>query len=370
MKLNFSYPGNGSQLLVNVEDEKKTRVFMDKRISQEVDGGAIGDEYKGYVFRIAGGNDKQGFAMMQGVLHPTRVRLLMDERHPGYRPRRSGDRRHKSVRGCIVANDLSVLNLVVVKKGDQEIAGLTDRTLPRRLGPKRASKIRRLFNLSKKDDVRKYVIRREIPAKPAEEGKKEKKAKTKSAKIQRLVTPEVLQRKRHRLSLKKKRSAKSKEEAASFAKLISSRLQEQHDKREERLSKRREERASQLSGGTPATGAAAATTTAAAPAKTETKTAAAAAPKTETKAAAAAPKTEQKAAAPPAATKAAAPVTTAPKTETKAAAKTETKSTPAAAAAAGGAAKTEQPKAAAPKTEQKSGGKTEQKAAPKTEQKK
>ena len=37
--------------------------------------------------------------------------------------------------------------------------------MPRRLGPKRATKIRRLFNLSKEDDVRKYVIRRTIPGK-------------------------------------------------------------------------------------------------------------------------------------------------------------------------------------------------------------
>lgn len=40
----------------------------------------------------------------------------------------------------------------------------------RRLGPKRASKIRKLFALSKDDDVRKYVIRRELPSKT--EGKK------------------------------------------------------------------------------------------------------------------------------------------------------------------------------------------------------
>jgi len=270
----MSYPINGSQLLVNVEDEKKTRVFMDKRISQEVDGGAIDDDYKGYVFRISGGNDKQGFAMMQGVLHPTRVRLLMDKRHPGYRPRRNGDRRRKSVRGCIVANDLSVLNLIVVKKGEKEIAGLTDRTLPRRLGPKRASKIRKLFNLSKEDDVRKYIIRRDIPAKPAEEGKPEKKAKSKSAKIQRLVTPGVVQRKRHRLAIKVKRSAKAKEESANFAKLVTSRLKEQHEKREERLSKRREERASQLSNSAAPAATPAPAAAAAAPKKTETKPAA------------------------------------------------------------------------------------------------
>lgn len=71
--------------------------------------------------------------------------------------RRNGERRRKSVRGCIVSPDLSVLNLVIVKKGDNDLPGLTDVEKPRMRGPKRASKIRKLFNLTKDDDVRKYV---------------------------------------------------------------------------------------------------------------------------------------------------------------------------------------------------------------------
>ena len=46
-------------------------------MGQEIDGECLGDEYKGYVFRITGGNDKQGFTMKQGILVNGRVRLLM-----------------------------------------------------------------------------------------------------------------------------------------------------------------------------------------------------------------------------------------------------------------------------------------------------
>ena len=42
----------------------------------EVDGAIMGDEFKGYVFRINGGNDKQGFAMKQGILVNGRTRIL------------------------------------------------------------------------------------------------------------------------------------------------------------------------------------------------------------------------------------------------------------------------------------------------------
>ena len=57
------------------------------------------------------------------------------------------------MRGCIVGMDLSVLALAVVKQGDGDIPGLTDTEHAKRLGPKRATKIRRFFNLSKEDDV-------------------------------------------------------------------------------------------------------------------------------------------------------------------------------------------------------------------------
>jgi len=230
MKLNIAYPATGCQKVFDFEDEKKVRIFYDKRVSQEVDGTSLGDEWKGYVFRIGGGNDKQGFPMKQGVLTNQRVRLLLGKGHSCYRPRRTGERKRKSVRGCIVDGNLSVLSLVIVKKGDQDIPGLTDTTIPRRLGPKRASKIRKLFNLSKQDDVRQYVLRRPVKTK---EGKK---ARTKAPKIQRLVTPMVLQRKRRRLAFKKRRAVKAREDAAEYAKLLAQRAKE---KQAEKIARRR-----------------------------------------------------------------------------------------------------------------------------------
>lgn len=189
-----------------------------------------------------------------------------------YKPRRSGERKRKSVRGCVVSNEISVLNLVIVKKGDEAIPDLTDKNIPRRLGPKRASKIRKLFDLGKKDDVRKYVIRRELPIK---EGKKKK--RTKAPKIQRLVTPITLQRKRHRVALKKQRATKNKTEAAEYAKLLAQRAKE---KRQSLTSKRRSVKESTKTDAKVAPTAATAKAAAVAPtAKAAAKTAAKAAPK-------------------------------------------------------------------------------------------
>merc|ERR1739844_744983 len=89
-----------------------------------------GDEWKGYVFRITGGNDKQGFPMKQGVLTEGRVRLLLKKGHSCYRQRRAGERKRKSVRGCIVNQNLSVLSVAIVKTGETEIPGLTTDPVP------------------------------------------------------------------------------------------------------------------------------------------------------------------------------------------------------------------------------------------------
>ncbi|KAL1117807.1 hypothetical protein AAG570_004122, partial [Ranatra chinensis] len=249
LQLNVSYPATGCQKLFEITDEHKLRIFYEKRMGAEIEADTLGDEWKGYVLRISGGNDKQGFPMKQGVLtnesvrscimyipycFAGRVRLLLSKGHSCYRPRRDGERKRKSVRGCIVDANLSVLALVIVKKGDQEIPGLTDTTIPRRLGPKRASKIRKLFNLNKEDDVRQYVIKRPLPLK---EGKT--KQRFRAPKIQRLITPIVLQRKRHRIALKKRRAEKRKEQARDYAKLLAQRQKEAKARRQEEIKRRR-----------------------------------------------------------------------------------------------------------------------------------
>ncbi|PPQ93165.1 hypothetical protein CVT25_002592, partial [Psilocybe cyanescens] len=219
-------PATGAQKLVDLDDEKRYRIFFDKKIAQEVPADSIGDEWKGYILRITGGNDKQGFPMKQGVLLPYRVKLLLSDGHSCYRIRRTGERRRKSVRGCIVGPDIAVLSLIIVKQGESDIPGLTDVVLPKRLGPKRATKIRKFFNLTKEDDVRKYVVRREVVSKKKENAK----PYTKAPKIQRLVTPIRLQRRRHLLSLKRRKIEQQKEQKTEYDVLIAKRVAEKKAK--------------------------------------------------------------------------------------------------------------------------------------------
>merc|ERR1712100_475041 len=229
MKFNIADPHTGAQKLFEIDDDKRLRFVLDKRISHEVNGAIIGDQFQDYTFKITGGADKQGFPMKQGILVPDRVRLLLNENSGGYRMARTGERKRRSVRGCIVSRDISVCNMIIAKRGKEPIPDLTNKILPRRLGPKRANNIRKLFNLDKSDDVR-YVVRREIPSK-----KEGGKPKSKAPKIQRLITPEKLQRKRRRASMIRKQREHSKQQAAAYAALLA---QRQKEKRAALLSKK------------------------------------------------------------------------------------------------------------------------------------
>jgi small subunit ribosomal protein S6e len=211
------------------------RIFYDKRISEEVAADALGDDFKGYVLKITGGHDKQGFGMLQGVLLNHRTRLLLDGTTGQYRPKKDGARKRKSVRGCIVGADLSCLNLVIVKRGPADIAKLTDKASdrPSTRGPKRANHIRRVWGLTKEEDVRKYVVRRVVP------GKNGKKDHSKAPKIQRLITPVVRLRKKQRLAEKKERYVKASTAAVEYQKLL---IQRRQSARAELLSKKREKK--------------------------------------------------------------------------------------------------------------------------------
>lgn len=237
MKINIACPSTGMQKILDIDDERRLQNLYERRMAQEVDGAILGDEFTGYILRISGGNDKQGFPMRQGVLTNTRVRLLCKKGHKAYRQRRAGERKRKSVRGCVVGADIAVLNLVVTQIGENTIEGLTDSSVPRRLGPKRANNIRKLFNLTKDDDVRKYVISRTFT---------NKKGKTirKAPKIQRLVTPIMLQRKRARKAAKLNSVLRNKEDAAAYKKVVAQRQAEERELRRSLISKRRSSRRS------------------------------------------------------------------------------------------------------------------------------
>ena len=205
--------------------------LYDRRIGAEFDGEILGEAYKGYVFQVTGGIDRDGFSMYQGVLVNGRVRILLREGSKGYRPERSGIRKRRSVRGCIVGADIRVLHVKILKKGEKEIEGVTDVDVPRRLGPKRANTIRKVYKLARHSDnrgkkekvvkevdaqdVRRYVARR-ITKEIADASKKYYKA----PRIQRLVTSQRIRRKRLYIENRKKNVIATQKQVKTYHDLL------------------------------------------------------------------------------------------------------------------------------------------------------
>ena len=73
-------------------------------MGSDVDGGVIREDLKGYTLRITGGNDKQGFAMKQGVLVNGRVRILL--RASKFKPTKSWSPSIQPLRSATIDNFL------------------------------------------------------------------------------------------------------------------------------------------------------------------------------------------------------------------------------------------------------------------------
>jgi small subunit ribosomal protein S6e len=121
-----------------------------------------------------------------------------------------------------------------LKKGDADVPGITDAERPRRLGPKRANRIRKVFALEKADDVRKFVVVRKIV--------KGDKTFYKSPNIQRLITDKRLRRKRLMKRFKKDRWEAKKTARTKYDKLLSSYIKDKNAKKDAEKAERRRSR--------------------------------------------------------------------------------------------------------------------------------
>ncbi|ADP77247.1 SSU ribosomal protein S6E [Methanothermus fervidus DSM 2088] len=101
--------------------ETDTDKLIGLKIGDEFDGSIIG--LPGYKLKITGGSDKDGFPMRKDIEGSRRVKVLLSS-GPGFKPRRKGERRRKSVRGNTISEDIVQVNTVVVKEGEKPIKEL------------------------------------------------------------------------------------------------------------------------------------------------------------------------------------------------------------------------------------------------------
>ena len=219
--------------MVELQNEDKLAEIIDKKIGDEIEGSVISDVFDGYKFKITGGFDKDGFAMKNGILAQGKKKVLLTKGCSLFRYRkgyhRSGIRVRRLVRGCIISNDIKNVHLKIIKKGAKPIAGLTEEkdAQPKRLGPKRATRILKQFGLTavyaekKKNKEERKNLRFMITNFAPKREVKTKNGKTyiKRPKIQRLITPDRLRRKRLLKKFHKERREKAEKDAKDYQNL-------------------------------------------------------------------------------------------------------------------------------------------------------
>jgi small subunit ribosomal protein S6e len=204
--------------------------LIDRKIGNEFDGKIISEAFDGYVFKITGGTDKDGFPMKNGVLTSERRRLLLKKGSSGIKFRRAfnraGSKVRKTIRGCFVSSEIKMLNIKITKVGATHIPGLTDpaEAIPKRLGPKIANNILKEFGLlevynKKKQNAEERKTLRYMITKFA--NKREVKTVNgkvyqKRPKVQRLITPLRLRRKRVAKKMKEESVKYTSEQKKSY----------------------------------------------------------------------------------------------------------------------------------------------------------
>jgi small subunit ribosomal protein S6e len=117
-KLIISQGKNSHQIEVEAAVSK---TLIGLKIGNEFDASPLG--LSGYKLLITGGSDKNGFPMKKDVEGPRRIKSLLSG-GVGFKPRRKGQRRRKTVRGNTISDDIVQINTVVVEKGKKNIEDL------------------------------------------------------------------------------------------------------------------------------------------------------------------------------------------------------------------------------------------------------
>ncbi len=121
-KVVISDPKSGKAKQIELSGDK-ANAFLGKKIGDVIDGSVIG--LAGYKLKITGGTDKDGFPMRPDVHGAVRKRVLLSA-GPGFKPRRPGERRRKTVRGNTISEDIVQINTVIVEYGEKSLEELLE----------------------------------------------------------------------------------------------------------------------------------------------------------------------------------------------------------------------------------------------------
>lgn len=119
-KLVISDPETGKAIQYELDDAK-TNAIVGRKVGDIVEGDVLG--LPGYKLKITGGSDRSGFPMRPDVHGSGKKRILIRGK-PGFRPKRKGVAKRKTVRGNELDLEISQVNMRIEEKGSTPIEEL------------------------------------------------------------------------------------------------------------------------------------------------------------------------------------------------------------------------------------------------------
>jgi small subunit ribosomal protein S6e len=111
-KVIISNPQDGKSKVVEVE-ETRAAPFIGRKMGEIIDGIVV--DMPATKLQILGGSDKDGVPMRGDVHGGIRRQVVLSE-GAGFKAKRKGERRRKTVRGNIITDEIVQLNLKIVEQ--------------------------------------------------------------------------------------------------------------------------------------------------------------------------------------------------------------------------------------------------------------
>jgi len=101
--------------------EDKAALLFGKKISDIIEGDLL--NLPGYKLRITGGSDDSGFPMRPEIEGNGKFKLLLSK-GPGYKIKRKGERKRKTIRGNTIDQTIVQVNTKVIEEGPTPLSEL------------------------------------------------------------------------------------------------------------------------------------------------------------------------------------------------------------------------------------------------------
>ena len=111
-KIIISDPETGKSNTLELKDAQATPL-IGRKIGEQIDGSTV--DLPNCKIQITGGSDKDGFPMRKDIHGGVRKNILLSG-GTGFIPKKSGERKRKTVRGNTITEEIVQLNMKIIEK--------------------------------------------------------------------------------------------------------------------------------------------------------------------------------------------------------------------------------------------------------------